>query len=89
MKCHLFSQARVFKDSDLKWNCHVKCKCFSFFINYYHDVDEGDNDDKDERLMVVLVVILTLKNFQYFHEIILIFNTVLVLYLYFIYLPHR
>ena len=42
-------------------------------------------------LMVVLVVILTLKNFQYFHEIILIFNTVLVLYLYlyFIYLPRR
>ena len=40
-------------------------------------------------LMVVLVVILILKNFQYFHEIILIFNTVLVLYLYFIYLPHR
>ena len=48
MKCHLFSQARVFKDSDLKWNCHVKCKCCSFFINCYHDVDEGDNDDKDE-----------------------------------------
>ena len=19
-----------------------------FFMNYYHDVDEGDNDDKDE-----------------------------------------
>ena len=36
-KCHLFSQARVFMDSHLKikWNCHVKCKCYSFFINYY------------------------------------------------------
>ena len=49
-KCCLFSKARVFKDSNLSWNCHVKCKIkwYSFFINYYHDVDEGDNDDMDE-----------------------------------------
>ena len=25
-KCCLFSKARVFKDSNLSWNCHVKCK---------------------------------------------------------------
>ena len=48
MKCRLFSQVRVFTDSDLKWNCQVKGKCYSFFINYYHDVDEGDNDNQDE-----------------------------------------
>ena len=47
-KCRLFSQAIVFKDSDLKWNCQVKCKCYSLLINYCHDVDEGDNDDEDE-----------------------------------------
>ena len=47
-KCCLFSQDRVFTDSDLKWNYQVKCKCYSFFINYSHDVDEGDNDDQGE-----------------------------------------
>ena len=95
-KCRLFSQARVCMDSDLQWNCHVKCKCYSFFKDYYHDVDEGDNDDKDECADGGVgsdfnnkKYSLLLNNFQYFHEI--IFNTVLVLYLYlyFIYLPHR
>ena len=68
-KCHLFSQARVFLDSDLKikWNCHVKFMQM-LFIFYkllsiiFIKLLRVMMMTRMKVLMVVLVVILTTKN---------------------------